>query len=388
MKGNKVIKEYFKKEYSQETNVKAIISEIRKEENMRKNKILKMVATFIITIGVTASLVYASTVVYEKVFQKPEKIENFIEELKVTEEELNKIISESEAIEKAEEQIKRYGITLQNEEIKNTEIIKSPNYQEITYMIKTKELTVSINAITGNLISFWREDSYSVKELEKFTTTREEIIEVGKAKLKEYGFSDEYKLSNISSNYSDEEEKSYFWYLWFSKEYDGVFNPKQSVSMTIIPQIDFVKSLTVEDEPFENNPIVITEEEAIKIAKEKDEQINKEGYISKGYKAELAIKPVKPDVYLKENGLSYGNETKVLEDGSVYSYNTYRMNGKMRKVYVIEISYENRPFGQPRNYYIDATTGEVIGGEDIFDLLDLGGPVGESESEEERNQNE
>lgn len=73
-------------------------------------------------------------------------------------------------------------------------------------------------------------------------------------------------------------------------------------------------------------------------------------------------------MYLKENNLENGNETVTLEDGSTYSYNTYKMNGRVRKAYEISISYENRPFGIPRTYYVDCTTGEVIGGEDIFDL--------------------
>ena len=58
----------------------------------------------------------------------------------------------------------------------------------------------------------------------------------------------------------------------------------------------------------------------------------------------------------------------ILEDGTEYSYNTYKMNGKARKVYTVEFSYEDKPFNQTRTYYIDTTTGEVVGGEDIFDL--------------------
>ena len=45
------------------------------------------------------------------------------------------------------------------------------------------------------------------------------------------------------------------------------------------------------------------------------------------------------------------------------------MNGRVRKAYIVTFSYENRPFGLTRTYYIDATTGEVIGGEDILTYL-------------------
>ncbi len=73
-------------------------------------------------------------------------------------------------------------------------------------------------------------------------------------------------------------------------------------------------------------------------------------------------------MYLKENNLENGNETITLEDGSNFSYNIYKMNGRVRKAYAISILYENRPFDIPRTYYVDCTTGEVIGGENIFDL--------------------
>ena len=46
------------------------------------------------------------------------------------------------------------------------------------------------------------------------------------------------------------------------------------------------------------------------------------------------------------------------------------MNGRARRVYVVEFSYsEEREFGQKREIYVDATTGEVVGGDGIFDLF-------------------
>ena len=367
---NNYAKEYLKNEFDLNKNLDKILNNVGKDKNMEIKRILKIVATFILAIGVTAGIAYAGTIVYEKVFQKPEKIENFIEELKVTQEDLNNIVSEEKAIEDAIEGMVRYGYTINKDEISSVEIRKSPNYDEIYYIIKTiDKIQIEINALTGKLEGFYIDEGYSVEEIEKFTTTRENIIEVAKKKLKEYGYGEEYKLSYISSNNGDDETKSYFWYLWFSKEYDGLFNPTETVSMTIIPQVNMVRSFVVEDEPFENNPIVITENEAINIAKEKDKIINTENYTFRDIKSKLAIKRMRPDVYFKENGhIDNGNEVKELEDGTLYSYSTYKMNGKPRKVYVVEISYEDRPFGQTRKYFVDTTTGEVVGGEDIFDM--------------------
>ena len=358
------------KKILEKVKLKVAISNFEKEERpMSKQKILKMVATFVIAIGLAAGITYAGTAIYENVFTKPEKIENYIDELKVNEEELSKIISEEEAINKAVEQLKRYKIDLRTNDIENIELQKAPNYDEITYVITANEHDdFFVNANTGNLNHFQIEDGLSLEEVEKCTSNREDMIEQARIKLKEYGYDEsEYKLSYVSSNDGNDEEKSYMWYISFSKEYDGIFNRYQSISMTIIPKINKVTTFSINDEPFENNEIKISMEEAVEIAKEKDKVINSENYAQKGVDSKLEIVRVNPEVYLKENGLENGNETTTLEDGTIYSYNTYKMNGRVRKAYKVTISYENRPLGLTRTYYVDVTTGEVIGGEDIFD---------------------
>ena len=162
-----------------------------------------------------------------------------------------------EALEKAKEEIKRYGLELkQNPDI---EILKAPNYDEISYVIKSGRLEVNINALTGKLTGFYQNSDNKEKQLEKYHSTKEKIVEVAKEKMKEYGFGSEYEICYISNNNSDDEEKAYLWYIWFAKKYDGLFNEGQSVSITLIPQINFVESLNIKDEQFENNPIVISE---------------------------------------------------------------------------------------------------------------------------------
>lgn len=359
------------KKILENVKIKIAISNFDKEDKpMSKQKILKMVAMFTIVIGLTASVTYAGSVIYEKIFKEPEEIENYIDELKVNEEELSKIISKEEAVNKAVEQLKRYKIDLNTNDIENIELQKAPNYDKITYVISTKNNdNFFIDANTGDLRSFDIDDGLSLEEVEKCTSNRDDIIKQAENKMKEYGYSvDEYKISSVSCNLTDDESKAYMWYITFAKEYDGIFNEYQSVNMTIIPKINKVTQLSIENESFEDNPIEISEEEAIEIAKEKDKVINTENYTQSNIESKLAIVRVNPEVYLKENNLENGNETITLEDGSTYSYNTYKMNGRVRKAYAISISYENRPFDIPRTYYVDCTTGEVIGGVNIFDL--------------------
>ena len=360
----------FNNKILENVKLKIAISNFEKEEKpMSKQKVLKMVAMFIVIIGLLASATYAGSVIYEKIFKEPEKIENYIDELKVTQEDLSNVISKEEAVNKAKEELKRYKIDLDVNKIQSVELEKNPNYDEITYIISlSKTEQFFIDARTGVLNYFCVDEFLSLEELEKCTSTREDVLEQAKLKLKEYGYDEnEYKISYVNSNNGDDENNSYFWYIWFSKEYDGVFNEYQSISMTFIPKINMVQSLSISDEPFDNNEIKITMEQAIDIAKEKDKIINSENYIQKGVDAKLEIVRVNPEVYLKENGLENGNKVATLEDGSTYSYYEYKMNGRVRKAYKVTISYENRPLGLTRTYYVDVTTGEVIGGEDIFD---------------------
>ena len=362
--------EELNKKIQDKVKMKIAISNLDKEEKpMSKQKILKMVAMFVIVIGLAAGITYAGTVVYENVFSKPEKIENYIDELKVDEEDLSKVISKEEAVNQLIEQLKKYKIELNTNDIENIELQKNPNYDTIIYVMSTKNKdSFFVDANTGNLRSFDIDDGLGLEEVEKCTSNRDDIIKQAENKMKEYGYSDEYKLSYVSCNLVDDEEKAYMWYITFAKEYDGMFNEYQSVNMTIIPKINKVTHLSIENEPFENNPIEISEEQAIEIAKEKDKVINTENYIQNNIESKISIVRVNPEVYLKENNLENGVETTTLKDGTTYSYNTYKMNGRVRKAYVISISYENRPFDIPRTYYVDCTTGEVIGGDDIFDL--------------------
>ena len=104
---------------------KIAVENFKSEEKIQKTpklKMLKFVATFVLSIGLTVSIVYAGGVIYEKVFKEPEKIENYIEELKVTQEDLNSIITEQEAINSAKEEIKRYGLEIKEDELIKTEI--------------------------------------------------------------------------------------------------------------------------------------------------------------------------------------------------------------------------------------------------------------------------
>lgn len=371
------IKEYFEKEYNANSNLQKILSNItnEKKKNMNKYNLLKMVATFIIVIGITAGVVYAGSIVYEKVFKEPEKIENYIEKIEINEEDLKNIISEEEAKRKAIQGIKRFGIEVSEEDITNIFLDKSmPNIYSLLYTITISdgEMYIDIDALTGEFTGFNISNidtKFTGHQLmEEYATTKENVIDAVKEKKQEYGFGDEYELVELSNGTENDEEKSGFWYASFAKKYDGIVNKYQSVSIAIIPTINYVYLVNIQDVAFENNPIVINEKEAIKIAKKVDKKINTEKYKTDKITASLSIEYMNGEVYLKENGMEEGDKMITLEDGTTLQYNIYKASQEIRKVYVVEVSYKNRPDERPRKYYVDTTTGEIVGGENIFDL--------------------
>lgn len=77
MKNRKKLQEYFKKQYyNKNNNYKAILSEIRKDEFMNKNKIFKIISTAILTLLGTTSLVFASTKIYNEYIKAQNKLQS------------------------------------------------------------------------------------------------------------------------------------------------------------------------------------------------------------------------------------------------------------------------------------------------------------------------
>lgn len=146
---------------------KIAISNFEKEDTkMVKNKTGKMVATFLLTTGLTASVVFAGTMVYEKVFKEPKKYESYeevIQDIKesqgsqeVTKEDKEKVVNMEEAIVEANKFLNKLGI--KEQEFATKELKK--NYvmgAELVYYFTTdtnlnKGIHVGINAENGKCV--------------------------------------------------------------------------------------------------------------------------------------------------------------------------------------------------------------------------------------------
>lgn len=367
MERDKIIENIIKK-----SQMKIAVSEfIKEEKNMPKfNKITKAVATVVITLGIGTGLVYAvGTVAYEKIWKQPESYK--INNQNVTEEDKAKSISEEEAEKIGNDYLKKIGFD--EETIKNLELQKEfLNYDNV-WFVNSEKVSMGIDAENGK-IKYVNIPTWNYKIPYNYGITGEEAKKVAKELLKKYITEDnveDYELVKLTRN-METDEASYIWYADFYKKYGNLINESEKVSIGWVPTINGLYSLSFEDIPYENNEQKISKEEAIKIATEKDKNIEKNKSILET-KAEIRIKQMNTEVYMRENYkddyekgmLGYLEKTEEntykFKDDAVM----YKTDKRARKVWCVVVKYsDNKSF----SYYVDCTTGEIIGGK-ALDVL-------------------
>ena len=349
------------------SRMKIAVSKFEEEEHtMPKRNLLKMVATFALTIGMTVGLVYAGNTVYEKIWKEPKAYKINQE---ITEEEKAECISETEAEEIAKAYLKKIGYTDDN--IGQIELYKDNLSQENIWAMGSELGTIRIDANTGKL----RSVSMPVREGSipyNYGISREEARSVAYELLEKYkpiGDTGEYELVSLKRN-AEKDEDAYIWYAEFHKKYGDLYNASESIKIGWIPTSNILYSLDIKQNPYENNEEKISQEEAIQIAKEKDEQIETVREIQE-VKAEIKIKQMNEEVYLRENlKENYGNIMLNMEkvEGDLYRYKDdavmYKTEERVRRVWCVVITYNPEKSGYlpAFTYYVDSTTGEIIGG--------------------------
>ena len=373
---------------------KIAISNFEKEETrMIKNRIGKMVATFMLAIGLTASVVFAGTMVYEKVFKEPKKYETYEELIQdiresqgsqeMTKEDEEKAVNMDEAVIEANKFLNKLGMN--NQEFVTKELKK--NYimgAELVYYFTTdtnlnKGIHVGINAENGKFISFTNNNlAHSGFEPDKIS--KEEAIKKADEiynllDLKE----NEYKIKYISEPpcyFPNNEGNSAEWTAEYYKVYGEALNQFERVQVmfTVVDGELKVYSAFIANEnvEYKDNPIQITKEEAEKIALEKDKKItdNEVDWII----TKQQIRQINSWIYLLEqNGGKYPElKEEIQADGSKVKYHEYQtVQNVARKVWTVNIHYKQ---GEPdpnnekkynaKSIFVDVTTGEVIGGSD------------------------
>lgn len=359
------------KKIIEKAKTKIAVSNYLKEDTaIKKNSnILKMVATIIITIGITTGMTYAGTAIYNRIWKQPERTVGFYDENNnpiSTKEEKETTITKEEAEEKAREILKKFGHD--NEKIQVVELKSNPRAYELMWRIETQQKSyVWIDAKGRNkmIISFNNIIDDSIK---KYKSNKEEAKETAKKLFEEYGYNvDNYNSVEVTSNLISEED-SYIYSVKFYNEYEGIKNNYEEINISFIPQINKIYYFNVNNINFENNSIVVTEEEAKSISLNAEQKVKTNKNIKSIY-TNLDIVQVNGDAYLRINDYnqykeqSYSNYEK-------QNYIVYKTENITRKAWVVTVEYDvdekTNTFDKYYTYYIDSETGEIIGGNPYY----------------------
>lgn len=361
---------------------KIAISKI-KEENDMENKsknFFKIVSTAVAGIVLSTGIVFAGTKVYEKIWKDPEKIEIVTEVL--TPEAQKENISEEEAKQIAINKLKEIGF--------NTNIVKSDNYKEVNsnkimYRFKTEDdYSISIDGQKAEFFEIWNE-SKKLGEIDKkfygygsgknvgseYFMNRDEAVEVANKYYKLFGFEEgEYEVTKVNSfnSYGDETaESGYKFDITYNKKYGDTYNPYEYVGIQVYAKDEMLWMVRTENIPYDNNPTEITKDQALQIALEVDKKVEDKEIVET--KVEDMIVKMNANAYYRlTNKERYYKEMSTVDypmEERVY----YQMEDKIRNAWVVVITYvDDWPDVVTRytrgefSYFIDATTGEVIGG--------------------------
>lgn len=347
---------------------KIAIANFQKEEKkMSKNKILKIVATFVITIGVMMGVAYAGSVIYERIWKEPQRV-ILEEEPQITPEIVDKNITEEEAKEIAQKKLIQLGIQGQ---IVGTDHYTVQGTEEIMYRFLTDDQWfISINGKTGEFFEIWNLQKYS-EEWKQHTLSKSEATQVAKELYQKLGYREgEYQLMKLipQTEDGDMEKEGYEFDARFYKKYDDLYNGYECVSISFYVKDKILRYYRVENDTFDNNPVEITKEEAIEIATKEDRKVEKKEIIST--EAELRIEKMNGNAYARLHNTEEYYKPMTTTDVPLEEQVQYQTENRVRRVWVVSFNYGEelgtdvvtRYAKGTYSYFVDATTGEIIGG--------------------------
>ena len=317
-----------------------------------KKSPLKIVATFVLALSVTIGVGYCGTVAYQNIWQEPRK---YTVNQEISDEEKAKCISAEEANELGNKYLKQVG--LEGEEVLNQNLNKEFLSDENEWSMSSKKATITIDAESGELKSI-QVPTWNYKIPYNYGITSKEAKEVAKELFKKYlpDIEGDYELVKLTRNMGTD-EASYIWYAEFYRKYGEEINPYEEVFIGWVPTINGLYQLNIKRGIFENNEVIKSKEEAIEIAKNKDKEIEPDRRVE-SVEAEQAIEKMNPEAYLRETQKEeYENRKNSLEDGY------YATENRVRRVWLVTINYEKEENKMNSfTYFVDSTTGEIIGG--------------------------
>ena len=356
-------------EIKKKLKIKIAISKIKNEEEKSMNKngifVFKNIGIAACMLMLLTGGVFAANKVIENIWKTPEKIENVTDQ--ITEESKKENITEQQAKEVAINKLQEIGF---NTNILNTNHYKEVDSDTIIYRFNTAEnYEISINGQTGEFETIW---NFNKDQQDcNIEITEDEAIQIANKYYKLFGFKEgEYEITKIfcNNNSGSGKDSGYKIDITYNKKYGKIYNPYEEIRIGVESKNKNFDYVSVESIPFDNNEIVITENEAIQIALDEDKKIETNKVIET--KAERRIVKMNANAYERINNKEKYYDSMQTVDYQNEERNYYNIEDKVRNAWVVVITYEDnfdnvvdRYTEGQYSYFVDCTTGEIIGGD-------------------------
>ena len=347
----------------------AFLNKAKKSNSVFNNFSLKFATTVVCLLLTFSTAVFAAYMIYENIWKDPERTSRKQREESVLapidEEELNNIISEEKAKTIATTIIENLGY--ENKTISEIKVNRSyENDEDLYYHIVFDDVIVQLDAKTG--VVYYIEDTNTKRIVsDNDVIDEKKAIEIANEIYKSVGIGniDDYLILLSDENEIPEDKYiNNYWTITYGLEKDDIKIDDKifTIAYKIVDENVYIHKLSYRKlNDFINNPIVITKEDAIKIAIDKENEYSSLDILRS--EAKLGVKKMNNFVFLLENRLNNINED-------------IKLDNIERNVWIISIKHkkEIRPNNSDiitvrekfdKEYYIDATTGEIIGGKEI-----------------------
>lgn len=341
--------------------------------------IKKIIITIVSFLTVTSGIAFASYTVYEKIWKEPKKYAtsddylNSLPSKEISEDEKRNLITENDAKNIALNFLNKLGY--ENQTINSIELKRDYSQpMDSYYMAKTesdyeKGLMVLIDSKNG-YIEYFNDLDLKYKDLNQDIITEEQAKQIAVDTYEKLELNkNDYELYSIKKDeYVFENNTKTLWGATFLKKENNVYNKYENFSVAFIVVDNKIMYDTInisKSTEKVNNPIIIKEESAIEIAKNKELEFTNTEITN--IKSELSIE--------KMNTLVYQLEYEI------YDTMDLQIEENIRNVWKVSIEHKNKKdfniYSNPNQYmkenlnkefYIDATTGEIIGGKFIENL--------------------
>ena len=175
-------------------------------------------------------------------------------------------------------------------------------------------------------------------------------------------------LHFYGKNRRDDDDEGSRMQLTYNKKYGDTYNPYEYISIIIEAKDLTMVSFRVENIPFDDNEVVINKDDAINLALNEDSKIDTNKVEST--QAKLMVVKMNGDAYHRINNKEQYYAEMQTTNYPIEDREYYKVDNKVRRAWVVTITYEdnyNEDFVKrytegKYSYFVDATTGEIIGG--------------------------